>query len=294
MLYFNEVAKCLSIREAARRLDVSPSAISRQIKEIEEVIGSTLLERVPGGLRLTPAGELVAGHAAQMLHDLERMNESVDELRGLRQGHVRIAAIQAASAEIVPRILARLTDRPARITYGLRFESSSEVVRQLCEGEADIGISFESYAIPHVRHMIAVPVPFGAIVCPGHPLASRTTIELQDLIGIPLVLPNGSISTRVVIDDLLRGTTLSIAPLITSSSPEFIVAAVKSRSGLGFQTPVGIERELQEGSLVFVPLIDRRLKTLELTVSVASRRPLPTIPSIVAEAARAAVAELLA
>lgn len=294
VIYFNEVAKCLSIREAARRLHVSPSAISRQIKEIEDTIGSKLLERVPHGMRLTPAGESVAYHAARMLENLDRMKESIDELWGLRRGHVRVCAVQATAAEIVPRIVAKFGEKRVRITYGLTFEGSNDVIRHLADGEADIGISFNSYAMPNVRHLISVPVPLGAIVHPSHVLARKTTIELQDLIGVPLVLPSGNISTRVLIDDLIRGTTFELEPLITSSSPEFIFSAVMFGAGVGFQTPIGIERELRDRSLVFLPLMDRRLVVPELTVSISSRRPLSTMSSMVAEAARTVVAELLA
>ena len=293
VLYFNEVAQCLSIREAARRLRVSPSAISRQIKEIEDTVGSKLLERIPNGLRLTLAGESVALHAAQMLQSLERLHESMDELKGLRRGHVRISAIQAASADLVPQIVSRFARYP-RISYGVRFVGSNEVVQQVVDGEADIGISFESFSIVNLRHLVSVPLPFGAIVPPDHSLAGRSTVDLQDLIGQPLILPDRSISTRLILDEVIRGSTLGFAPLMTSSSPEFIFSAVASGAGVGFQTPVGIERELREKRLVFLPLMYRRLKPPQLTVSISSRRPLSTLCAMVAEVARSTVSDLLA
>jgi DNA-binding transcriptional LysR family regulator len=81
--------------------------------------------------------------------------------------------------------------------------------------------------------------------------------------------------------------------VITSSYPDFIVAAARLGVGIGFQTPVGVERELHDSTLVFVPLVDRRLKPPLLSVLIATRRQLTTAGSVVAEAARAALARLL-
>ncbi len=294
VLYFNEVAKCLSIREAARRLNVSPSAISRQVKEIEDAVGARLLERVSNGLRLTAAGESVAFHAAQMLSNLERMQESMEDLRGLRRGHVKIAAIQATSMDLLPRILAAFSRQHSRITYECRFEGSAQVAQRVLNGDADVGVSFTSQELPNLRSLVSVALPFGAIMHPSHPLASRERLALADIVGVPLILPDQSISTRTTLDEMFRDSTGSFDPVLESSSPEFIVSAVRIGIGIAFQTPVGVERELRSGELKFVPLIDRKLKPPELTVLISSSRPPTTIAAMVAEAAREAISQLQA
>lgn len=293
ILYFNEVARCLSIREAARRLRVSPSAISRQIKEIEDAVGAKLLERVGNKLRLTAAGETVAFHAAKMLANLERMQDSMEEMRGLKRGHVKIAAVQATSMGLLPRIVSALSLKHAGITFDCRVEGSAGVVASVIGGDADIGISFNAQASATLRHLIAVRLPFGAIVHPEHALARCETVEISDIIGVPLILPDPSISTRVMLDDLFHGSGLTIEPLIESSSPEFIVSAVRMGIGIAFQTPLGIERELRAGELRFLPLISKKLRPPELVVSVPGSRPPSSIAAVVAEAAREAVAQLL-
>ena len=293
VLYFDEVARCLSIREAARRLNVSPSAISRQIREIEETVGAKLLERIGNRMRLTAAGESVAFHAASMLANLERMQVSMDEMRGLKRGHVNIVAIQATSTGLLPSIVSAFSRDHARITFDCRFTGSADVVASVIAGDADIGISFSSAPNASLRHLIAVPLPFGAIVHPAHPLASRTSIAVADLVGAPLILPDQSISTRATVDELFQNSHVAVKPLIESSSPEFIVSAVRMGIGIAFQTPVGIERELRDDELRFLPLVSKKLRPPQLVVSMSSSRPPSPIAAIVAEAARQAVAQLL-
>jgi DNA-binding transcriptional LysR family regulator len=295
ILYLHQVARLGSVRSAARALNVAPSAISRAIKDVEETLGEKLLERLPRGLRLTAAGELVAMHAGQVLRGLDHMEGSLDELRGLRRGHVTVAAVQATAADLFPRILATFRRTHPRITFTCRFVGSAEVAEHVASGEADIGISFNAVASSLLRELIAVPLPFGAIMAPNNPLAACTTLRLHDLADadIPLILPDNTISTRWILDDLLRSTSLEFAPAITTSYPDFIVAATRHGAGIAFQTPVGIERELRDGTLVFVPLVDRRLKAPLLSVLISSRRPPSFAASLVAEAVRAGVAELL-
>jgi DNA-binding transcriptional LysR family regulator len=295
ILYFHEVVQAGSIRQAARVLNVAPSAISRQMKEIESIIGGQLFDRARKGLRLTAAGEVVAEHVGQVLRGLGRMQDALDEQRGLRRGHVRIAAIQATAAEFLPKIVAAFRKKYPRITFTCNFVGSNEVAEHVVAGEADVGLSFNPPAWRTLRHLISVPLPFGAIMAPDFELSKHTTLRLYDLVDaqIPLILPDASISTRAIIDELLAKTSLVVQPVITTSHPDFIVGIAQYGAGIAFQTPVGIERELKDGSLVFIPLMEPTLKPPNLVVSVADNRPPSLTASVFAEAVRAAVAELL-
>jgi DNA-binding transcriptional LysR family regulator len=71
--YFDMVRRCHSIREAARRLNVASSAVNRQILKLEDEVGAALFERLPGGLRLTAAGEILTRHVSFLLQDVERV-----------------------------------------------------------------------------------------------------------------------------------------------------------------------------------------------------------------------------
>ena len=92
--YFNEVARLGSIRKAADRLHVAPSAVSRQIAQLEHEVDAILFERSKGGVQLTVAGEVLARHSHGIFRDLDRARTGIDELRGLRRGEVNLWVIE--------------------------------------------------------------------------------------------------------------------------------------------------------------------------------------------------------
>ena len=89
LLYFTEVARQGSFRKASEALHVSASSIDRQILRVEQELAMPLFERHPTGLRLTAAGELLLHAANNWKKDFTRVCEQLDDLRGLRRGHVR-------------------------------------------------------------------------------------------------------------------------------------------------------------------------------------------------------------
>ena len=84
--YFDMVRRCHSIREAARRLNVASSAVNRQILKLEDEMGAALFERLPGGLRVTAAGEILTRHVTLLLQDVERVRGELDGLHGVQTG----------------------------------------------------------------------------------------------------------------------------------------------------------------------------------------------------------------
>lgn len=295
ILYFHEVVKVGSIRGAARALNVAPSVISRQLKELEAVIGDRLLERISKKLCLTAAGEVVAAHVSQVLRGLVHMQSSLDEVRGLQRGHIVIAAVPAAAAELMPKIVSPFVKKHPRITFSCNFVGSEGVFARILSGEADIGIAFDPPTSPAVRNVIAIPVPFGAVMSPDNEFATRQTLRLYDLVdaNIPMIFPDETISTRPIIEEILAKSSLEVQPVVSSSNREFVNSLVKSGAGISFQTPVGIQRELQERSLLFVPLFEPGLKPHQLTVMISAYRPPSLIASILLESARSAAADLL-
>ena len=293
VVYFHEITRCGSIRAAARKLNIAPSAISRKLKDLEGILGVKLLEKTSTRLRPTAAGEFVASHAMQVLRDLDQMRSHLDDLNGLRSGHVKIVAVQAAATEFLPKALSSLVERYPRVTFECDFMGSANVMPQLTAGNADIGIAFHASANRKVRNLISVPMAFGIIAAPTHPLARLKVVRLHDLEDQPIILPDSSVSFRIVVDRMLEGRSFQFRNTVTASDPNFIAAMVRFGAGVAFQTPVGVEPQLRDGSLKFVPLQDRNLKPPELIIGTADSRSMSPIVSAAAESLRRAAAALM-
>jgi molybdenum-dependent DNA-binding transcriptional regulator ModE len=100
--YIDEVARTGSIRKAADRLNVSASAISRQILALETQLGTPIFQRLPKKLNLTAAGEVLIGHVRQTLKELTRAQIKIEELKGLRRGEITVAMMSGLASNLVP------------------------------------------------------------------------------------------------------------------------------------------------------------------------------------------------
>lgn len=91
--YFVEVVRAGSIRKAAEQLHVVPTAVNRQILNLEEELGAPLFERIHNTLKLTPVGEIVLAHARSTLRDFDAVRQRIEEVRGLREGEASLATM---------------------------------------------------------------------------------------------------------------------------------------------------------------------------------------------------------
>src|ERR1700744_4523794 len=111
--YFSAIVDYGSIRTAAQALPVSASAIDRQVLQAEKEIGAPLFERVPGGLRLTAGGEVFVNLVRGWQRDYRRALTQIDELQGLKRGHIEVAIIDALTEGFVAEVIAKLAaDHP--------------------------------------------------------------------------------------------------------------------------------------------------------------------------------------
>ena len=105
--YFVEVARLGSIRIAAERLNVAPSAISRQIQNLEDTNGIPFFERHARGVVLTQAGQIFDEYARFVLQELDRTRSDINDLKQLRRGTIRVHSVDGIVAGRFPRPSAR-------------------------------------------------------------------------------------------------------------------------------------------------------------------------------------------
>ena len=103
--YFQAVAEEGSIRKASQRVNVSASAVNRQILKLEEYFGSPLFERHADGMRVTDEGRLVLDHVKTTLHDLDRLKGVIAERRGVVSGTVIIFTLDSLTVRFLPETL---------------------------------------------------------------------------------------------------------------------------------------------------------------------------------------------
>jgi len=252
--YFDEVRKCGSIRRAAAKLHVASSAVNRQILKIEAELGTKLFLRSASGMKLTAAGELLAGHIDKTLAEAER---TLGRIRNLEQDATRritIAGQESVIARFLPPALLALHADFPDVSTSFKAASGAQLNDLLLTGTVDIAIAFDPEPVDEVQQIACRQLPVGAIMTPAHPLAAQPQAALAECAEYSVILPDRSWPLRSLLDREIRKTGLKPKVITSSNSVEFLRAMLDQELGIGFQTIVGIETEVEKGALVHVPL----------------------------------------
>jgi DNA-binding transcriptional LysR family regulator len=270
--YFDEVARQGSIRKAADRLNVAPSAVNRQILKLEDELGAPLFERLPRGLRLTAAGEILIESVRRWQQDYTSARAQLEELRGLRRGHVSVAVVEGAIAEFLPDVLASFNRSYPLVSLAANVHGSEGVLRRLRAGEVEIGILFNPPLTPAIRVAQSKRYRLGAIVPPGHPLAKRRSVRLRDCAEFPAILSAETVSLRAVLDAALAKSRVRLTPVAESNSIAVMKALARRGAGVAYLTTIDIALEAAAGELVYRPLQDSAIPASTLSICVAAER----------------------
>jgi DNA-binding transcriptional LysR family regulator len=281
--YFDEVARRGSIRRAADRLNVAPSAVNRQILKLEHELGAPLFERLPRGLRLTAAGEILVESVRRWQQDYGRTRAQLEELRGLRRGHVSLAVVEGIIAEFLPAVLARFNRAYPLVSFTANVHGSEGVLRRLRAGEVEIGILFNPPLSPAIRIVQATRFRLGAVVPPGHPLTKKRAIKLRDCADYPAILSAETVSLRAVLDAALAKTRVRLRPVAESNSIAVIKALARSGVGVAYLTTIDLALETGVGDLVYIALQDTAIPASTLSVCVAAERHLSPAAALLVE-----------
>jgi len=278
--YFDTVVRLGSIRKAAEQLNVASSAINRQLLRLEDMLGTRLFERLPRGVRLTPAGEILIQHVRSTLREFDLARSDIEDLKGLRKGSILIAATEGIAAEFLPRVLSEFHKAHPGISCNVTVLGGDQLIALLRSNEADIGLMFNPPPKSGVNWGASVPLKIGAVMTPDHPLAKRRSLRLEECQPYPVILPDMTFPNRSWLDAAIAGSSVQLQMVVCSNSFQLMRELAKEGMGIVFQTTIGIEDELGSGKLVYVPLRDSAMVPSVLVALVRAKQELHVAASI--------------
>lgn len=273
--YFMEVVHAGSVTEAAARLEVAPSAVSRQIARLERELDTLLFDRRARGMTLNAAGELLAAHARRAWLDIERVAEDILALRGLRMGQVRIAATEGYAYEFLPAQIAQFQAQRPGIEFALNLVTQTEVVRLVREGEVDIGVTVNLASERAIAVELRHPSPVLAVMARDHPLATRRQVSLAQVLTYPQALPAANATLRRLLDISCSRQGLSYHAAFTSDHLYPLVNYVAATQAITFCGETALRQHLQAGLVTAIPLRDREMNERHFEVQTLAGRHLP-------------------
>ncbi|NQW10508.1 MAG: LysR family transcriptional regulator [Alphaproteobacteria bacterium] len=274
--YLETVAREGSIRKAAERLNISASAINRQILKLEYEFGTPLFERRPNGMALTESGRLAVAHARDTLASFERLKGEVDALRGIVSGVVTINTLDSLAVQFLPETLAQFNAAHPTVEIRVLSCDPGVVIQNVAQGEADIGLTFGQRMRVGVKVLHDIPCALCAIMTPDHPLADRSQLTLGECAAYPMVSQDNIGSMQRFFGDEMDRFKRTKTPVLTSNTLALLKRLILRGVGIAFYTRLGFAEELAAGRLKAIPLTDDRLASLRLSLIVSSERS-PTI-----------------
>ncbi len=256
--YFIAVADERNITRAAERLHIAQPPLSRQIQQLEELLGVALFVRGSRPLELTEAGQHFRKHAEQLVTMSKNLIATTRQI-GKVEAKFTMAFVGSTLYGLLPEVVRRFKHAHPQVDLSLVEMTTSEQIRALKAGEIDAGIGRIRYDDPSIRRILLRDEPLVAAVPYGHPLAGLEELALQDLASETLILfPQGQ---RPNFADLILQAfhDRGLAPERTLEAREIQISLGLVAAGMGVTIAPKSVLGLQRRDVVFKNFSDARL-----------------------------------
>lgn len=254
-----DVALSHSVSKAAKLNEISQSAASQAIQEVERALGTTLFDRSRRPLRVTAAGKLYVEYCRDVLRRHEELEAALDRLKHERSGTARLAAIYSVGLSEMSEIKARFAERFPEAELHVEYLRPERVWEAVAEDQADLGLM--SYA-ESSREVVALPWREEEMVIavgPDHAFAHRRSISVRALAGERFIGFDDDLPIQAQIERYLHDHKVSVEMALHFDNLEMIKTAVAHGAGVSIM-PLRVMREdLQQGRMLAL-----RLKPPEL------------------------------
>jgi DNA-binding transcriptional LysR family regulator len=257
---FSTLARTASFTLAAKELFLSQSAVSHSMKALEQDVGCRLFDRLGKKVVLTQAGEELLHHAEKILHEMSAAREALQHLGKWGQERLRIGASTTACHYILPAVLRDFKERFPQSAIAIEPGDTPQAIRLFEQNRIDLALCLQ----PKDREMLAFNPLFTDelmfIVGPQHPWAGERQAAREAVPRQNYILYNKSSYTFRLVQEYFRAEQMVLHSFIELGSMEAIKELVKLGLGISILAPWIARRELEEGSLVSLPLGRRKLK----------------------------------
>ncbi|MBX3243322.1 MAG: LysR family transcriptional regulator [Acidobacteria bacterium] len=256
---FCDLVDLQSFSLAAERNFITQSAVSQQVRSLEDKFKRRLLERVRGrrDVKLTPAGEVFYRESKAVLTAYDHLNESLRGLVGKIGGSVKVSCVYSVGLHEMPSYVGEFMVKFPSARIDLEYSRTTKVVRDVLSGAAELGVM----AFPEARRGLTIaqmPPDKLVLICPNdHKLASKHKVKTKDLDKQDFVHFERDTPTRKAIDKLLKAKNVEVVKVAEFDNIETIKRAVEVGFGISIIPRTAVADEVRAGRLVVVELAEK-------------------------------------
>jgi DNA-binding transcriptional LysR family regulator len=245
---FLEIVRLKSFSKAAQSCYRTQPAVSAQVRQLEQEMNAPLFARLGTKIALTPAGDIFAQYAEQILDLRRRAQDSINELERVPRGELVIAANEATCIYVLPRVFSEYKKRFPNVQILVDRAYGTRVVEAVVDNQADFGIT----QLPVTEKRLQVAKihsdEIKALFPPGHHLAHKDHILPQDLIGLQMLLPKAG-QTRNRLNAWLEPVEDQVSISMELDSTEMLKRFAMAELGVAFVAGSHTHEEVAAGRL---------------------------------------------
>lgn len=256
---FCDLVDLESFSLAAERNFITQSAVSQQIRTLEDKFKRRLLERVRGRreVKLTPAGDVFYKESKKVLAAYDEMQESLRGIVGKIGGTVKVATVYSVGLHELPVKVREFMTKFPSAKIDLEYSRTTRVVRDVLSGTVELGV----LAFPEPRRgLTIVPMPDNRLVLiapPDHKFATRKKVKVTDLQGEDFVLFERDVPTRKAMDKIFKENGVEVKKVAEFDNIETIKRAVEVGFGLAIVPETAVTEAKRAGTLAVVELAEK-------------------------------------
>lgn len=254
---FRDLVESQSFSKAAQMNDITQSAVSQQIRSMEERFRVPLIERSSKRFALTREGELLYNTSKEITTFYDSLQHQLDEMRDIVSGNIRVATVYSIGLHELPPYLKKFLAEFPNVNVHVEYRRSNQVYDDVLDGTSDIGL----VAFPLQKKGLKIDSfkkdKLVIIASPNHPLGQKKTVDVSELATHKFVGFEPDIPTRRAVDKIFSEKSIDIKPVMEFDNIETVKRAVEIDAGISIVPNATVEQEVKAGSLSAIEFKDK-------------------------------------
>lgn len=241
-----------NIHRAADELNMTQPAASKQLKDLEDMLGVSLFDRLPRGMRPTIYGEAMIRHSRMALTSLSQAHDDITSLKSGLSGEVEVGVILTPSMFLLPQAITRIKKDAPMLRIGVQVDSSNVLMAKLLRGELDFMVAriLDEKNNENLLYEELSDEQICAVARVDHPLLQRSNLVLEDIVDYPWILsPKGSI-LRQRCDLMFHSAGIRPPANVVDTSSTLVVTTLLAQSDSIYAMPSKIAEYYEQANLL--------------------------------------------
>lgn len=276
LVVFNEVAKKKGFCNAAKSLSISQPAVTKHVRNLEQKVGTLLIERDKNSFTLSNFGKALFSETKKISYHLHVVEELLDDVNIENWGKLTIGAAEPFSTYFLPDVLSDFGELHPNVEINLNIGDSEDIEKSLFAYENDLALIAINKMHPQVVYKNLFTENLVLIASPDHPVAKKEVTTLREIISYPIIIESRGSTVRKITLDAFSSLGIYPATIMEAGSQDFIKQWVIKGNALAVMGKCPIREEEEKGLIRAI----RFKEPIKMPVSFAYLKDKENTPAI--------------